>query len=147
MQPYFINEGHFLTPQGCEDETTNLLEWPPKDEKSGPFSLTINRDEPESGEDLRSYVARQLQSLRQELNRCEILHHKVRRIDGLPAEEVEFTWISDGEKLAQRQAFVIRQGKALAFTATMAQKFTSHGVWLWETVLSSFRFRENESRA
>jgi hypothetical protein len=142
MSLYHINEGHLRIPNGWEDETTNVLGWPPKNDESNPFSLTINRDEPEIGEDLNTYVARQLQALEAELIGYQLLRRAPSEIDGLPAEEVEFTWVSDGDKMAQRQVYVLHRDKVLVFTATVMEEFAADGVQLWETILSNFRFRE-----
>ncbi|RLB92244.1 MAG: hypothetical protein DRH26_06690 [Deltaproteobacteria bacterium] len=142
MDTYNINEGSFQITGGWEDETTNVLTWLPKNESSRPFSFTIERDESEADENLESYAARQLKTLIEDLDGFEMIRRRRLKIGSYPAEELEFTWISDGEKVAQRQAYVIRQNKVLAFTGTMMEKFTSDGVMLWETILSNFRFRE-----
>jgi len=143
MESYQINEGCFLIPQGMDDETAHVLGWPPVDDNSSPFSLTINREKTKKGNDLSTYVARQLQTLKMDLQACQILMQRTRVISGLPAQEVEFVWISDGDKISQRQAYVIHKNKALTFTGTMMEEFTSYGIKLWEKILSSFQFRED----
>jgi hypothetical protein len=146
MSSYHINEGFFLgLPEG-EDETTNVLGWPLQDKNSSPFSLTINRDGLQPGENLQTYAARQFKTLEQELNGYQMLNHQTtRRVEGLATEEVEFIWVSDGDQMAQRQAYVIYQDRALVFTATMMEKFTPEGTKLWNLLLSHFRFRKGKN--
>ena len=145
MSSYHINEGFFLTlPPDWEDETTQVLGWQLKD--SSPFSLTINREVLQHHEDLKIYTTQQLKILERDLNGFQLLTHQtIQRIDGLPTEEIEFTWISDGDKMAQRQAYVIHQNQVLAFTATMMEHFTPEGIKHWKTLLSHFRFRKDKN--
>lgn len=142
MNTYHINEGFFHLPPGYEDETTHALTWPPKNETTSPFSLTLNRDQLQDGDTLKSYVAYQLQILKQDLDQCQIRTRRIRQIDGLTTEEIELTWSSDGEQMAQCQAYVAHKNSILVFTATMMEAFTPEGYQWWETILSQFRFRE-----
>lgn len=142
MNTYHINEGFFHFPTGYEDETTHALTWPPQNDTTSPFSLTLNRDRLQDQDTLKTYVAYQIQTLKQDLEHCQIFARRSRRIDGLAAEEIEFTWLSDGDKMAQRQAYVAHKGNVLVFTATMIEKFTPEGHQYWEDILSQFQFRE-----
>jgi len=145
MNAYHINEGFFLTlPPNWEDETTQVLGWQLKD--SSPFSLTINRVVLQHQEDLKTYITQQLKTLEQDLNGYQLLAHQTtQRIEGFETAEIEFTWISDGDTMAQRQAYVLYQDQVLAFTATMMEQFTPEGIKRWETLLSQFRFRKDRN--
>ena len=62
-----------------------------------------------------------------------------------PTEEIEFIWTFDGNKIAQRQVYVIHQNQVLAVTATMMEYFTPKGIKHWRTLLSHFRFRKDKN--
>lgn len=141
MNTYHINEGSFQLPAGYEDETTHALTWPPSNDTTSPFSLTVNRDPLPDPYTLKTYVAYQLQTLKHDLQQCQIGGRRSRQIDGLAAEEIEFTWLSDGEQMAQRQVYVAHKGNVLVFTATMMETFTPEGHQYWETILAQFQFR------
>ena len=141
MNTYHINEGFFQLPAGYEDETTHALTWPPQNDTTSPFSLTLNRDRLPDQSTLKTYVAYQLQILKHDLEQFQIGVRRSRQIDGLAAEEIEFTWLSDGDKMAQRQVYIAHKGNALIFTATMLEQFTPEGHQYWEMILAQFQFR------
>ncbi|MDY6994384.1 MAG: DcrB-related protein [Pseudomonadota bacterium] len=62
-------------------------------------------------------------------------------MSGLAAEEIEFTWLSEGDQMAQRQVYIAHKGNVLVFTATMMETFIPEGHQYWETILAQFQFR------
>ncbi len=141
MAIYNINVGLFSFPAESEDKTTNVLSLPAIDEITSSFNLTFSSETLGANENLHAYVNRQLLSL-EELGGYKMLKRATRKIDSLQAEEIEFVWISEGTKIAQRQAYVVHENKALIFTGTMTDEFKQHSNEVWEKVLSTFNFRK-----
>lgn len=142
MNTYHINEGTFDVPDNLEDETTHVLGWPPSDNNSSPFTLTIDRDVLQQGETLRSYIKNQLDNLKNNLKDFTLIRHDTGTISGRNVEKIEYVWEKDDAKIVQQQVYLANKNNLLIFTATMFDEFTSSGSDMFRKIISTFKFRK-----
>lgn len=139
MSTYHINEATFDVPDGWPDQSINIF--PSSRDVPTEFSLVVSRDEPQEGEQLDDYVARQLKQLYEQLPDLRVLRRDELPVDGETALEAEFTWRADAGTMRQRQVYIVRDGKALTLTATALERFYAKYETVLDDLVSSFSFR------
>ena len=138
MSTYRINEGSFELPDGYVDQTLNVF--PNSSAVPADFSVVVSRDTPLVGENLQAYFERQMKQLPSSLPGLKVLRRGELTLGGQRAMEVEYTWVSKGMKMHQRQATLLVGGTVLNVTASALdnsyQKFDAQ----FREILNSFRF-------
>lgn len=138
MGTYRINEGSLELPEGYVDQTLNVF--PNSSAVPADFSVVVSRDAPLAGESLQAYFERQMKQLPNSLPGLKVLRRGEMTVGGRPAMEVEYTWVSKGMKMHQRQATLMVGGRVLNVTASALdnsfQKFAAQ----FDDILNSFQF-------
>lgn len=107
-----------------------------------PPSINISRDALQPGENLESYVTRQLDALAQGLKGWAFKSREPATLgDGLAAGEwVRASYLRDGKRIWQNQAvFASAEGRVLVFTLATTRKLMPQDDALLQQVLNSYR--------
>lgn len=145
MTEYRIQEGHLSIPQEFLDNSTNVFTLGPTPQAN--LSITISRDRLDDGEDLSTYVKRQIPLLKTRLKGYKILDKGPIEIGPtrLQGELLKATMPSQmqGRLLHLQQASVAftdgpLKGKVLVFTLTTAHQATEEEQALWQNLLNSY---------
>jgi hypothetical protein len=134
---YRINEGSFELPDGYVDQTLNVF--PNSSAVPADFSLVVSRDTPLAGENLQAYFERQMKELPGSLPGVKVLRRGTLTVGGRQAMEVEYTWVSKGMKMHQRQATLLVGGRILNVTASALDNAFAKFAAQFEEILNSFR--------
>lgn len=138
MGTYHINEGSFELPEGYVDQTLNVF--PNSTSVPADFSVVMSRDLPLANENLQMYFERQMKQLPDSLPGLKVLRRGSLTLGGRQAMEVEYTWVSKGTKMRQRQVCVFAGGQALNLTATALDPAFPKFADEFEGILKSFEF-------
>lgn len=145
MSLYHVQEVTFDLPPSLKDKTVNLFVL--NESGASDFSFVISRDLVKPGLTLLRYSERlimEMESRMPELNmqsRTEVI------INETPAVLLDYTWVSDGVRLAQRQLILLvkppgaKSPQALLLTFT-AREWSPQSDAAYQQVVSSLRFRE-----
>jgi hypothetical protein len=140
VRAYEIDEATIQLPDEWADQSVNILA--SSREMPAEFSLVINRDGMEDGEELSDYVARQEKSLRQELPGLSVTRRGDLPIDGRPAVDLELRWTADTGPVRQRQICVAHEpGKVLTLTATAKEPYYAKYQATLDDIVARMRFR------
>lgn len=140
MQPYYTNEVRFLIPDRCVDRTVNAFIIPkgkagdPIDpDDTGEFSLVITRTPLPAEMSLSVYLDRQLEAVSGMLPEFRLLSRRPTSIDNQPADQVDFSWRSDGSLMRQQQTHFRHGPVVVTVTGTAVdQHFDRHRAALAE---------------
>ncbi|HKV38182.1 MAG TPA: DcrB-related protein [Blastocatellia bacterium] len=139
MKQYFLNEGTIKVPESWPDQTVNIFPEPAGDVPQ--CSLVISRGDVSNGEDLNSYVSRQLDLLEKTLPGMELIRVDDAILDGERARDAEYTWIADEKKFRQRQVSVRWNQQVLVLTGTVLEDLYIEQAMLLQEMIFSFKFR------
>ncbi|WP_051304931.1 DcrB-related protein [Chitinilyticum litopenaei] len=145
MSNYRINEGQFTLPEGFYDNSANVFTLGTP--QSATLNITITRDRLDSGEDLPSYVERQISKMSSHIKGYKLLDRQAIAIgaDQLPGELLKATLPGKikGSLLHQQQAGLAflegpHAGKVLVFTFTSQHKPSDAEQAQWQALLASY---------
>ncbi len=139
MSRYYINEASFDVPDEWPDQSINVF--PSSRESSSEFSFVVSRDETKPGEDLYSYVDRQQEELLAQLPGFNLIHCVKTKLSGIDGVDTEFSWVSGGKQMHQRQICVVFGGRALVLTATAQEHHYQKYIQVLNQITDSFKFR------
>lgn len=137
MGNYRFNEGSLELPEGYVDQTINVF--PNSSSSPADFSVVVSRDSPLAGENLQAYFERQMKQLPNTLPGLKVLRRGQITVGGEPAMEVEYTWVSKGMKMHQRQATLMAGGRILNVTASALDNSFHKFATQFEEILDSFK--------
>lgn len=137
MGTYRIHEGSLELPDGYVDQTLNVF--PNSSAVPADFSVVVSRDAPLAGENLQSYFERQMKQLPNTLPGLKVLRRGQTTVGDQPAMEVEYTWVSKGMKMHQRQATLMVGGRILNVTASAHDNAFHKFAAQFEEILGSFK--------
>lgn len=139
MKIYTMNEGSFEVPEEWKDNSLNIFvvggSEPPMN-----LSFVISRDTLRDGVELVDYVEKQLGDVGKKLRKFRVIGKRQIEVNGHPALEAEFTWISDKSPMHQRQQYIRRGTTVLVFTATAPVKIEDEHIEQIDALLRSVRF-------
>jgi hypothetical protein len=135
---YRINEGSLELPDGYVDQTINVF--PNSSASPADFSIVVSRDTPLAGENLQGYFERQMKQLPNSLPGLKVVRRAQITVGDQPAFEVEYTWVSKGMKMHQRQATLMVGGRILNVTASALDNSFHKFAAQFDEILSSFKF-------
>ena len=141
MGVYQANEASFEVPNEWQDQSVNLF----TSSKMVPseFSLVITRDDPQDGEDLTSYVERQLNQLSKQLLQFNLIYQGETIVDNLQAWEIEFTWTAESGLMYQHQVYLLCK-RALVMTATSPERLAKDCEAVFSKIVSTLRVKATQ---
>ncbi len=139
MSLYRIQEATFDLPRELKDKTLNIFA--PPGNGPGDFSIVVSRDSVGEGMSLLRYTERQIIEMESKFSQFKLLGRHDVTLGGVPAVELNYTWVSQGTKVQVLQEVALSgAGNVLIVTATAKKGFAA-----WEKLLrdflASFRFR------
>lgn len=140
MGTYHINEGTFETADEWGDQSLNIFT--ATEDPSNGGNLVISRDTLLAGEDLEAYVSRQMKEMEKALPRMRLMRREATRLGGVPATDLEITWLGENGTLRQRLICAIHDGRLLALTLTVPERLYDKHAGMLDPVLASFSFRQ-----
>ncbi|EYF04712.1 DcrB-related protein [Chondromyces apiculatus] len=134
MTSFQANEFSTRLPEGLKDKTVNVFSL--TDDGPSDLSVVVIRDRPLQGEALAVYVERQLGVLQQRLPLFRILHRGEAVLDGEPAVQLDYTWMSGPTAMFQRQVILYAplSGGVLLVSATCKGRLEP----AWEEMFGAF---------
>lgn len=141
---YQIHEGIVVLPDDLKDRSMNMFTLGTA--IPAPLSLTIARDDMLPGEDMESYVKRQIKLLSANMKGYKLVEQKeatLSKENPLMGLQIEAYYKGiESRTFFQRQAaFEISPKYVLVFSTTSQEKFTKKQNELWEELLANFKFR------
>jgi len=135
---YHINEGSFTLPASAQDRSVNMLVL-----NLGPGGLTlvVTRDVVQEGEDLDSFLTRQLRPLASQVKSFKAQERVVLAVgpDALPGLQVTSSFKQNNASIHQRQSVVRLAGSAvLVLTLSCAAPLTAEQSAYAQQLLDSF---------
>ncbi|MBC7796092.1 MAG: DUF1795 domain-containing protein [Pyrinomonadaceae bacterium] len=141
MSLYYINEGKFDLPDDWVDRTLHVFA--PSDSPDAEWNIVVSRDEKPDGETLEDYVSRQLGEMPKALRQFKVMRDEETMLDGVPAREVETTWLGENGTLRQRQIIAIHKNRAIVFTLTVRESLYIKYANILDDMLTDFEFRRD----
>ncbi|WP_318371740.1 DcrB-related protein [Enterobacter sp.] len=143
---YRIQEGSFTLPEIFNDRTVNIFV-PEGNERASP-SLNISRDTLKPGEDLTTYIDRQVALMKKNLSQHQVLSRTPAQAgtgrDALVGEQIATSHKAGKTVAYQHQAgFITDSGRVLVFTLTSPQPFDDKTSQMWNDWLSGFQPDKN----
>lgn len=131
MRIYQTNEARFFVPDEYVDRSMTAFIVPRSGSgdpgEPGEFSFVMTREEVSPGIDIAAYADEQMIGLAQALEGFRQLRREKTTLDDQPAEQAEFTWVSEGQMMRQHQTYVQVRNTVLTITATaLAEVFPRH---------------------
>lgn len=135
MSIYEINEASINIPELYNDESVNFFLVPETGEEE--FSVVIRREPAQADQLLDTYVFKQLAQLKTRMPKLTLVGQNSVILNGLPAVEVEFTWISKDQVMRQHQVYLIVSGMTVTITAiSLDGVYPKYALW-FEQLISS----------
>lgn len=139
MGVYHINEGIFELPEAWSDRTLHIFA--ESDAIDPAWNIVISRDKLSEGETLDAYVTRQKDGMGKALRQLKVVRDDETTLDGVPARELETTWLGEQGTVRQRQVVTLHKGRAMVFTLTVLDYLYKRHVGVMDEMLQGFRFR------
>ena len=150
MPNYLLNEGRLDLPEGFVDNTTNVLML--HDAEGHTITVTVSRDRLLTGEDLTSYVDRQIGLLKKQIKGYKLLERTDSQIGQahapLAAQQLRATLPGQHKApLHQHQVGTVLPsggfaGNVLVFTVTTTRPLNPAEQTLWDNLLASYRLHD-----
>ncbi|NDO83944.1 hypothetical protein CJP72_25405 [Citrobacter sp. NCU1] len=137
-QSSLFNEGLITLPEGYQDRSVNIFTQPAADAPA----FNISRDALNPGENLSTYIDRQLVLMEKHLKGWKQSERRVVVLGDnlLQGENVHASYLRDGKRIWQQQAvFNMQDAHILVFTMTSATALTGRDSDLFLSLLGSFR--------
>jgi len=141
MSLYHTNEGRFELPDDWVDRTLHVFA--PSNSPDAEWNIVVSRDKLPDGEGLNDYVTRQLGEMPKALRQFKMMRDEETTLDGVPAREVETTWLGESGTLRQRQVVAVHRDRAIVFTLTVLDYRYSQHAHVLDDMLADFQFRRN----
>jgi hypothetical protein len=142
---YQLQEGSITLPEGFQDRTVNMFIL--GDSIPAPLNITVSRDNLLPGEDLKTYIDRQVKLIAAKLRGYTVLGKKPAQLSSaqpLSGLQVDAYYLKDGRPVYQRQAaFEIATGRILVFSTTSQADFSGKQNDNWLELLNSFEPRQS----
>jgi hypothetical protein len=140
MNIFHATEFVLNLPDQLKDKSVNVFAL--SDDGPSEFGVVIARDKPTGGESLVEYIERQVQILTKRAPLFRILHLDPMVVDKQPALKLDYTWLSEGGMMHQRQVSVMpTPALILNFTATSKDRISSKWDTAFHDMMSTLRFR------
>ncbi|MEZ4310311.1 MAG: DcrB-related protein [Polyangiaceae bacterium] len=142
MAVFHANE--FLTnlPDGLKDKTVHIFAL--TEEGPSDLSIVVTRDAKKGGEDLESYVERQLNALAPRLPAFRLLKKDKTTVDKQPAITFDTTWQTADGKMFQRQVTLHTAKNVLIIAGTCrGDHFKSKWESMFNEFLAGFHLRQS----
>ncbi|MEE4732781.1 DUF1795 domain-containing protein [Pseudomonas alliivorans] len=137
---YQLQEGCITLPKGFSDRTVNMFVL--GQNIPAPLSITLSRDIHLQGEDLNTYLQRQLKLLTSRLRSYTVLARKAIFTSNAnlePGMEIEAYYLNEAHTIHQRQAaFMIGGGQVLVFSYIRQADFTDQQNRDWTDLMANF---------
>ena len=140
MGVYQMNEAIFEVPRQWEDRSVNVFSY--QGPVPGNFAFVITRDLMEENQSEDTYIESQLAQLAKTLPQFRLLAQREVTVDHSFGLETEFTWISNGLLMIQRQTYLFRGTGVIILTATASNRFTDENEYDLRIMMKSFRFTD-----
>lgn len=140
MNIFHANEFVLNLPDQFKDKSVNIFAL--SDEGPSEFGVVIARDKLASGESLVEYVERQVRILGMRASLFRLLHQNQTLVDKYPALELDYTWLSEGGTMHQRQVTVaLKSSLLISFTATCKDRISPKWDAAFREMMATLRFR------
>ncbi|AMA47842.1 DcrB-related protein [Pseudomonas alabamensis] len=143
---YQMHEGSITLPTGFQDRTVNLF----IQDNTIPaaLSISVSRDTMLPGEDLDTYVARQVQLIGAQLRGYTVIDQSpvaLSPTQSLIGIQITAHYLKDDKPIHQRQAAVeVGPDRVLVLSTTSQNAFTAEQDENWQALLSSFVPRQTD---
>ncbi len=141
MSIYQINEGKFELSDEWVDRTLHVFA--PSNSPDAEWNIVISREELTDDEGLNEYAARQLGEMPKALRQFKKMSDEETTLDGVPAREVETTWLGEAGTVRQRQMVAVHDKRAIVFTLTVLDHRYSKHKQVLDDMLAEFEFRRD----
>lgn len=141
MSIYHINEGKFELPDDWVDRTLHVFA--PSNSPDAEWNIVISREQLPDGEGLNEYVTRQLGEMPKALRQFKKMSDEQTTLDGVPAREIETTWLGENGTIRQRQMVAVHNNQAVVFTLTVLDHRYSKHKQVLNDILAEFEFRRD----
>lgn len=141
MANYRLHEADIEIPDGWQDHTINAYSLVAP-QGGNAVNFTITRDSLTQSVNVQSYADLQLVEAAKKLKGYKLLGRRSISLDGEPAIEATYTWITPEKiQIQQRQAYVMRARTFVIFTLTTRVADSQGYEKTWGAILGSVRLR------